>query len=671
MITTREAVADIPAAATIDLEHLSPQAGAALLGALGVQGRQDELEDASGAVQGHGLALTLLGNYLRKANGGDVRRIGEVELSQADQRQGGHARKLMERYERWLGEGPELSTLRLLGLFDRPAEADSLEALRAAPTIAGLTDSLVDLSEEEWNYAVSNLRDSGLVAKEESEIEQSLDAHPLVREYFAARLVAERPDAARKAHRRLYGHLKQSAPELPGNLQDMMPLYHSVAHGCKAGLWQDALDEVYFARIRRGNDDFSFRQLGSFGNDLAALSGFFERNWSLPTTEVTEADQAWVLGRVAFCLRALGRLHEAPDLIQADLRMRVAQEDWANAAITAVNLSELYVTLGDVSGAVRVAEQGMELADRSGEAFQRMIMRTTLADALHHSARPERALAAFREAEAMQAEQFEYPLLYSVRGFNYCDLLLEKATRSIGGVPFVEPGAGRPQIEAALSGCREVRRRAETVLEAYGDDPTMGTLNFALDHLTLGRTLLLAGQVSRVEGRMPEGEVLTQAEKHLDESVSLLRRAGTQHHLPRGLLARAALWRIRRELERGRQRESGKVHFERAKRNLDEVDQIAGRSGMLIWQIEAALERCRLLLALGDRDGARGKLDEAQALVKRTEKPYEPHVPNWDEWEPPEYFRVFKEGETVGYHRRNPEIAALEEALESGRELSS
>ena len=37
------------------------------------------------------------------------------------------------------------------------------------------------------------------------------------------------------------------------------------------------------------------------------------------------------------------------------------------------NLSELSLTLGDVSSAVRQGEQSVELADRSGDAFQRMV----------------------------------------------------------------------------------------------------------------------------------------------------------------------------------------------------------------------------------------------------------------------------------------------------------
>ncbi|MDJ0705653.1 MAG: AAA family ATPase [Leptolyngbyaceae cyanobacterium MO_188.B28] len=166
VITTRQPVADIPAAAKIDLEALSDKAGAALLGALGVKGLPQELEEASRQVKGHGLALRLLGTYLRKACQGDVSRIGEVELALVDQRLGGHAFKLVEKNERWLREGPELSILRLLGLFDRPAEPDSVAAVCAAPIIPGLTDTLVGLSSEDWNWHISNLVDYGLLSSD-------------------------------------------------------------------------------------------------------------------------------------------------------------------------------------------------------------------------------------------------------------------------------------------------------------------------------------------------------------------------------------------------------------------------------------------------------------------------------------------------------------------------
>ena len=71
-----------------------------------------------------------------------------------------------------------------------------------------------------------------------------------------------------------------------------------------------------------------------------------------------------------------------------------------------------------------------------------------------------------------------------------------------------------------------------------------------------------------------------------------------------------------------------------------------------------------LFRSVGDKVQARSKLDEAKALVKQTERPYVPHVPTWDGWEPPEYVGLFKEGEMVGYYRRNGEIGELEERID-------
>ena len=123
----------------------------------------------------------------------------------------------------------------------------------------------------------------------------------------------------------------------------------------------------------------------------------------------------------------------------------MANRFWKYATTEASNLSELSLTLGDVSSAVRQGEQSVELADRSGDASWRMISRMTLATALFCAGDFGRmktdddspfilppssfASAAFREAEAMQQEmqqemQPQYPLLYSTPGYQYCELLL-------------------------------------------------------------------------------------------------------------------------------------------------------------------------------------------------------------------------------------------------------
>ena len=194
MITTRLLVADIgdherTSAPRRDLEHLSSDAGAHLLRALGVRGDQAELRKASDEFGGHCLALTLLGSYLADAYNGDIRCRKEVsEHLSHDARQGVHAQKVMESYQTWFGEGPELSVLRMLGLFDRPADEKALEALLKSPAIPGLTESLTHLNPTEWRSILARLRRARLLAGEDPHNRGDLDTHPLVREYFGEQL---------------------------------------------------------------------------------------------------------------------------------------------------------------------------------------------------------------------------------------------------------------------------------------------------------------------------------------------------------------------------------------------------------------------------------------------------------------------------------------------------
>jgi hypothetical protein len=100
-----------------------------------------------------------------------------------------------------------LALLKLLGLFDRPATADCLQALWQREAIAGLTEPLIGLSEAQRNLSLKRLEDAKLLtvnrAKSSGEL-IALDAHPLLREYFARRVRKQQPEAWRAAHRRLF-----------------------------------------------------------------------------------------------------------------------------------------------------------------------------------------------------------------------------------------------------------------------------------------------------------------------------------------------------------------------------------------------------------------------------------------------------------------------------------
>src|ERR1700726_142406 len=121
VITTRTPIADIAdhertSAVRRDLEQLSSDAGAKLLRALGVKGREAELRSASDEFGGHCLALTLLGSYLTDAYNGDIRCRKEVAPRLAhDVRQGVHSRNVIEAHQIFCSECPYLSVLRILG----------------------------------------------------------------------------------------------------------------------------------------------------------------------------------------------------------------------------------------------------------------------------------------------------------------------------------------------------------------------------------------------------------------------------------------------------------------------------------------------------------------------------------------------------------------------------
>src|ERR1035437_3497827 len=337
VVTTRYSIPDLCAywqttAPEVKLTRLSKAAGVALLRSFGVKGTQKEFEKLVEDVKGHALTLNLLGSYLRDAHGGDIRQRDRVTLAEADaEEQGGHAFRVMDAYEKALegtssprpsppldgregarraGEGQTgrraLALLRLLGLFDRPATADCLEALWKAPAVAGLTEPLIGISEAQRNMALTRLESAKLLTVNRDAAGRllSLDAHPLLREYFARQLrdqgragcpqpAADDParstatrraeDSApyRAAHRRLYEHLCARTKDKPQpTLEDLQPLYQAVAHGCQAGLQEKARAKVYRDRIKRGQENYSSQKLGAFGSDLGAIACFFETPWS-------------------------------------------------------------------------------------------------------------------------------------------------------------------------------------------------------------------------------------------------------------------------------------------------------------------------------------------------------------------------------------------------------
>jgi tetratricopeptide (TPR) repeat protein len=241
------------------------------------------------------------------------------------------------------------------------------------------------------------------------------------------------------------------------------------------------------------------KKLGEWGTDLSLLSNFFIEPWVQPLKTLSASVQSWVINVAAFDLRALGRLSDAIAPMRTGAERRVQEKDWRNAAITYGNLSELHSTMGNLVEAVKAGRRCVEYADQSGDGGQGCEKRTTLAAALHNSGDLANALRWFQEGEQMLAKVRPHqPLLDSLWGFRYCDLLLDQ---------------GQPA---------EVLRRTAAILKIH--DEQEDPISIGLDHLSLGRAHPLGSLDSR---------------HLLDQAVAFLRRSGRLDILPLALLARA------------------------------------------------------------------------------------------------------------------------------------
>jgi len=186
--------------------------------------------------------------------------------------------------------------------------------------------------------------------------------------------------------------------------------------------------------------------------------------------------------------------------------------------------------------------------------------------------RAKEAEAAFLEAEEMQKKrQPDFPIHYSVRGFRYCDLLLDQGKHHM---------------------VKEHATRTVEIAKRNGQ-----LLSIALDNLSLGRVCLVQKQQSG-------NDDLGRAAEFLQQAIDGLRQAGIIEFMPLGLLARAELSRV-----------TGK--YQLAQADLNKAQRIAERSQMRLHLTDCLLERARLCLAMGDHDSACEHWATAEAMVEQ------------------------------------------------------
>jgi hypothetical protein len=249
----------------------------------------------------------------------------------------------------------------------------------------------MDLSRSEWRTILARLRRARLLTGEDSHNPGYLDTHPLVREYFGEQLRGQRTDAWKECNRRLYNYYRTLAPELPDSFREMEPLFLAVICGCNAGLFREALHEVYIPRIQRGNASFAATVLGARWPLLSVLVHFFEHGrWGSPVETTVEGqsltaeDQLFILMQAAPYLTATRGL--------GALEARICYERAESLCHSLGRPLLLYTLIGQwrytvvsdkLSAAMQVAERVYSLAQEQDDPTLKIWGYNTLAATLH------------------------------------------------------------------------------------------------------------------------------------------------------------------------------------------------------------------------------------------------------------------------------------------------
>jgi hypothetical protein len=551
VLTTRLPVVDLQpfhdaSVLEVSLKHLSVRHGAELLhmagakfaGAAEIKNDHQELLAAARDLKGHAMTLQMLGGYLGSVQEGDILRRDRVDFKRVfDDQLEGHTYNVMAAYEEWFqAEGTrgqrQLAVLRMIGLFDRIADATCIESLRKDGGIPGVSDAVAALSEADWQDTLTHLAKHFLVFSNRQT--HDLDAHPLLREYFAMQMRQRNPSGFQMAHQRLYEHLCSSTEKkLEPTLDDLQPLYHAVAHGCLAGLYQDCFEKVFFSRILQGTAFYSTDVLGLVNSDLNALRFFTNDSWHSPVSEMKAHSKGWVLNEVGFNLLASLRPNEAVQPMVSALQIAVDELDYVEAARRSGNLFHIHLTNGKIKLARDYASKVIEFASLAKDNSLVAAGKISLATSILYS--EELQISEELIGEALQVprrKELDFTLSYGNVLLHEPELAVwEHELRGVSGVQMSENNRRK-----LFDKCKNAILHAN--VHDFSESVGGSLLMQAMDSLIIGRANLFMSIGSQSETK---DQYLSWAESYICKAINNLRSAGRSHFLAEGLIVFAWL----------------------------------------------------------------------------------------------------------------------------------
>jgi tetratricopeptide (TPR) repeat protein len=502
---------------------------------------------------------------------------------------------------------PDVQALRLLGLFEGPADAGCLRALRSPPPIKGITDKLVELTGQQWNAIVDHLAASELISIERDKggalvPNTPINCHDLTREYLRQRLLEVGAQAFQGAHLKLYTYLTEEQDRQHPTLDDLLPLYEAVFHGCRAGCAQSAYNDVYIGRINHATAEppsyYAADTLGAYGTDFVGLNHFVKRQWDEFVEGIDDGAKHKLLLHAADLLQFLGRVDEAVEPLDSALRLLElrGEKDWREMADITYRRAMQAWRAGRMAEAVRAGKQAVKYAAKvkPSDAKMSFLGHSCYGFALFLAGRGNEAINTLpRRIPRKMSEREKW--LHTYRSF---EVRLAGAERTswrclLRASPTgAELRAARTAVQSERKRLRRLRSPGEKSTTAYG-----------MHHLLRGRLALYAahyahGGDAEVERR--------KARKHLQAAIETL-AAKAIGAKPVCLESRAWLRALEGDCDAARD-------------DLNEVSALARSGGMVSHLIDALLYRARLFLTASPypwqgRDAV-ADLAEARQLIK-------------------------------------------------------
>jgi tetratricopeptide (TPR) repeat protein len=411
---------------TLDLDHLAPDEGAALLFRCGVSGTDADRRTVCRRIDGHPLGLRIFALTLAEQSKGDPTRLVEqvfdsARLSETDPLER-KLRHLLNFYERALPQN-RVALLGLISLFRAPApEATILTLARNLPSVATV---LADLPDEALLGLLSSMaREHLLTYDRASDGSKTWTCHPVIRDHFRQALLGWATDIGPEAAGLLAG---QPASQRATDVRELQPVLAAIE------LLLDANDFVTAGMLfsERLGDGEIFLSLPAPAEGFRCALGFVrdaDRRRRCALT-LSKGRLGTMLRWVALTAVNAGEFARALPFLHDSITIDHEVNNRRNLCLALRSESELLVVLGQLADAEASSRKALNLARIVGlppDPDTRSSL-STLGDVLALRGQVGDALSEFNLANGIElaiGRESHQPELSGIDGLRWAALLV-------------------------------------------------------------------------------------------------------------------------------------------------------------------------------------------------------------------------------------------------------